>query len=341
MWRRFLRDGSTMLLQIGDPNDLTAAYMGWLARRREQEVLLLAEDRFGVEWFACIDAARRVEIHHGASTFDSSTTHGAFVRFHPEPPLPAGWSLSGAAAEVYVQERRAAITDLLEALPCAVVNRPSAGRSNSAKPLHMALLQRIGFHVPPWIASNDRRAVQAFLCDCPRGAVAKAASGLRSHVRMVDAAYLQRLAEGTTPSIVQRYIPGHEVRVHVVAQRVFGARIDADVVDYRFDTEHARYRACDVPDAVARLCVRAAASEGLALAGLDFRVDAAGRWRCLEMNPVPTFLPYEAGTGHAIGDAVLDLLADGQPLRRRVSPLALFTMADTDPTGVMVRQPAA
>ena len=46
----------------------------------------------------------------------------------------------------------------------------------------------------------------------------------------------------------------------------------------------------------------------LTLAGFDFRVTKDGRWYCLEVNPMPTFLPYETATGQPIGNAVLDAL---------------------------------
>src|SRR5690606_19077751 len=103
--------------------------------------------------------------------------------------------------------------------------------------LHFAELTGYGLHIPPWIASNEPEAVEGFLESCPDGAVVKAASGLRSHVRLVDGTYLDRLKAGTTPSIVQRYVPGHEVRVHVVGDRVFGSRVESSAVDYRWDAD--------------------------------------------------------------------------------------------------------
>jgi glutathione synthase/RimK-type ligase-like ATP-grasp enzyme len=188
--------------------------------------------------------------------------------------------------------------------------------------MHMARLSRYGFAVPEWIAGNDPALVRPFLSTCPDGAVVKASSGLRSHVRLADEDYLSRLAEGTTPSVVQRFVRGYEVRVHVVGPRVFGTRIDASSVDYRFDAEHVRYEREEVPESIARLCVESAARDGLALAGLDFRVDRDGAWWCLEMNPVPTFLPYEASSGAAIGDAVLDYVLDADGVTTARSPLA-------------------
>lgn len=323
-----------MLLLVGDPEDLTCAYVGWLAERRGLPIAVLAERDFGVTWWAEIDEESASVELCGEALVAGADPAGAFVRLNPEPPLPEGWSLSQQAADLFIQDRRAAISEILAALSIPVVNQPSAGRSNGAKPLHFAQLTRYGLLVPPWLASNEPEAVTRFLEDCPDGAVVKAASGLRSHVRLVDVAYLKRLRAGTTPSIVQRYIGGYEVRVHVVGERVFGSAVEASAIDYRWDADDVTYSQHEVPEEVAAACVSAAAGEGLLLAGLDFRVDSQGSWWCLEMNPVPTFLPYEASTGHAIGDAVLDFI-QGQGGQERESPLAILAAASRrgDSTG--------
>jgi glutathione synthase/RimK-type ligase-like ATP-grasp enzyme len=248
---------------------------------------------------------------------------GAVIRFNPDPPLPDNWTLSDPARQMFLLERRSAINHLGEMCPGRIVNRPSAGRSNASKPLHMTRLEAIGFDVPPWVASSNLRVVESFLASCPEGAVVKATSGLRSHVRMVGNEYVDRLRLGTTPSVIQQYIAGHEAQVHVVGDWVFGSRVDSAVVDYRFDEASVRYQPVEIPPAIASLCREAARSERLELAGLDFRVSGDDRWWCLEMNPVPTFLPYEAATGQPIGDAVIDLITGTREHANRRSPLAV------------------
>jgi D-alanine-D-alanine ligase-like ATP-grasp enzyme len=148
---------------------------------------------------------------------------------------------------------------------------------------------------------------------------------LRSHVRRADGRLLERLAAGTAPVVLQEYVGGSEVRVHVVGTETFGTAVSSAALDYRFDSEQNEYTAADVPPDVARMCVEAARRERLVLAGLDFRVSPDRSWWCLELNPVPTFLPYEAGSGHAIGEAILDVLIGQEPRGRRPSRLAAIT----------------
>lgn len=314
-----------MLLLVGDPEDLTTAYMAWLAGDRGIATLTLPEATHGVDWWARFDERdSHLELFYNGDAVEVATLVGAFVRLNPIPALPAGWTLSDHAHDLFVQERRAALAFLLDRIPSTIVNRPRAGRSNGSKPLHMTELAAAGFDVPDWIVSNDPAAITAFLDTCPSGAVVKAASGLRSHVRLVGDQLLDRLSTGTSPAVVQRFVPGYEVRVHVVADAIFGSRVDADTVDYRFDERRVTYARCTVPADLAARCLSYAAQQGLILAGLDFRVDPNGHWWCLEMNPVPTFLPYEAATGQAIGHAILDCLLDLDRPGQHSSPLAAY-----------------
>ncbi len=308
-----------MLLMVGDPDDLTLAYISWLAEGRGLACRTLDEREYGVSWWGRHDEAAGPPALRDED--GGIPCAGAFVRLNPDPGIPRGWELGDRAAELLVSERRATLSHLLDRLPARVVNRPGAGRSNGTKPLHMAELSAAGFDVPEWIAGNDAGAAAGFLGAHPEGAVVKSVSGLRSHVRLAGGDLIERLRAGTSPVVVQRRIQGFEVRVHVVGDRVFGSRVDAEAVDYRFDERDVAYAPWDVPAPVAALCRAHAWSSGLALAGLDFRIDPDGRWWCLEMNPVPTFLPYEAATGHPIGDAVIDhLVGDARATARR-SPL--------------------
>jgi glutathione synthase/RimK-type ligase-like ATP-grasp enzyme len=202
-----------------------------------------------------------------------------------------------------------------------VVNRPSAGRSNASKPFQMAELQAAGFEVPRWIASNSQDAVRDFTAQVGGRAIYKAASGLRSRVRMLNASFLDRLAAGTTPSVVQEYVPGTDVRVHTVGRSAFACEVVGGGVDYRFEHQGAKYAPAAVPSELVERCCSFAEADGLVLAGFDFRVTPERRWLCLEMNPVPSFLSYEFSSRVPIGDAVVDALtATASPLACAAQP---------------------
>src|SRR5215204_2663449 len=115
----------------GDTDDLSAVYVAWAARRAGHDVLVIDEEA------------------------------GVFARFHPDPRLPCALELEPPAADAFRVERRAALHQLLRRIPCAVANRPCAGRSNGSKPLQMRMLEAAGFRVPDWIVANDAERVRA------------------------------------------------------------------------------------------------------------------------------------------------------------------------------------
>lgn len=296
---------------LGELGDLASVYVGWQARQRGAQVLELAEQNFGIDWSYELDDQRPTE---GTLTvkdrkFRLNELDGIFVRFCPNPALPEGLKLEGVGRNAFVGERRYALQHFLESVTCPVVNRPSAGRSNGSKPYQMALLERSGFRVPRWLATNHPKMAARFLNRCGDGCIYKASSGLRSEVKKVDEQLWSRLESGTTPVVLQEYIPGRDVRVHTVGCRSFPTQVTGGSgVDYRYQSDGTHYSPTEVPPEIEARCFDFARNEGSILAGFDFRVTEAGEWYCLEMNPVPSFLPYEIAANQPVASAVLDLL---------------------------------
>ncbi len=299
---------------VGHPEDLCATYVAWLAERRGHEVLRLPEAELGVSWSYEFDDEQpeRGHLRVDDRVVGLAEAGGVLVRFIPEPALPASLSqLDDEERALVITERRAGLHQLLERWPGgAVVNRPSAGRSNASKPHQMDLLERDGFDIPRWIVTTDSVRAAEFIDSCPAGAIYKSVSGLRSRVRRADRELVERLAAGGTPVIVQEYVPGFDVRLHNVGDRAcFATRVrTAGGTDYRFDRGEKQFDAIDPPADIRRRCIAAAEREGLILGGFDFRVTAEGRWLCLEVNPVATFITYESATRQPIGEAIVDAL---------------------------------
>jgi hypothetical protein len=294
------------ILLVGDPDDLSAAYLRWRAEQRGLEVLTLPEATLGEAWTLRLDVNGLGSVTVGGRDIDFGEIQGAVVRLNPKPSLPPSLELTDTEASVFIVERRHSLHWFLDTAPFQVCNRPRAGRSNASKPYQMEILEKAGFQVPRWLVTNQADAVSQFVADSPDGAIFKAISGLRSHVRQVDDGLLSDLSSGTVPVLVQDYVQGNDVRVHVVADGVFSVEVISDAIDYRFDEAETTYAVTELPEELAGACVAFAEAQGLLLAGFDFRRTNAGDWYCLEVNPVPTFLPYEIATGLKIADAVLD-----------------------------------
>jgi glutathione synthase/RimK-type ligase-like ATP-grasp enzyme len=277
----------------------------------ELEVVELDEGSIGRDWQAqfASDTPSSGLLQVQGRTIPFAGLAGAYVRMNPEPALPDGVRLAPAQELSFKSERRSGLHLLLETLPCPVANRPSTGRVNGSKPAQMVLLEAAGFAVPQWMVSNDILAVEQFAASHRQGVIYKACSGLRARVRKLDDELRERLRDGTSPVLVQQYIAGRDVRVHMVGQDAFPTQATGGAgVDYRFESEGVEYEATTLPPDIHRLCLEVMQSEGLLIGGFDFRVTDDGDWYCLEVNPVPTFLPYEMSTGQPIAMSLIRYL---------------------------------
>jgi glutathione synthase/RimK-type ligase-like ATP-grasp enzyme len=208
---------------------------------------------------------------------------------------------------------QAGLLEWLDSGCCPVVNRPSAMESNSSKPYQAQLIARLGFEVPDTLVSSDPDEVLAFRRHHGR-VIFKSTGGVRSIVRELDDSLTARLARlRDLPTMFQAYVPGVDVRVHVVGQQVFPTEVRSDATDYRYsggDTGAAVLRECRIPDDVADRCRNLSSGLGLPLCGIDLRRRPDGGWVCFEVNPMPAYSYYESNTGQAISTAVVTLLSD-------------------------------
>lgn len=201
------------------------------------------------------------------------------------------------------------------ALECAllayagrVVNRPLSGWENMSKPLQTYNLALAGFRTPPSLSTSLVEDFREFRAGGET--IFKSNSSIRSIVDRVEAVDDERLAYlQYAPVLFQSCISGRDVRVHVVDGATFPVLIESDAIDYRY--AHARRKHIDMtpllalPPQIERLCVSYARSRGLCLAGFDFKLDAAGEWWCLEMNPAPAFEMFDHVLDGAIARRLL------------------------------------
>jgi glutathione synthase/RimK-type ligase-like ATP-grasp enzyme len=233
--------------------------------------------------------SRRVAVEH---------IRAAYLR----PGEPAGEASRSAAM---------ALLALTSSLRGVVVNRPAAGRSNASKPYQLGLITKAGFEVPDTLVTTDPAEAVAFL-QKHRRLIYKSLSGIRSIVATLntdDEARLQQVQTG--PVQLQAYVPGLDVRVHVVRELWFACSVRSAAVDYRYAGAAgmtAELSAFDLPEPVGRQLVVLVRSMNLEVAGVDLRCRPDGSWVCFEVNPSPGFPWYEDATGHPIAETIANLL---------------------------------
>jgi glutathione synthase/RimK-type ligase-like ATP-grasp enzyme len=236
---------------------------------------------------------------------------GVYVRFlgpDDRPPLP---DLDDADAATLRGEGDLSLLALLEDLPCPVVNRMRGGLANNSKPYQALVISRTGLRVPATLVTSDAAAVRAFHAEHGE-VIFKSASGIRSIVRRLGPGQLARLDHlRDGPAQFQAFVPGHNVRVHTVGDRVFATRIESEAVDYRYahaDGFTATLEPATLPPAVEAACLRLARTFDLLFAGIDLKQTPEGEYFCFEVNPCPGFLYYERHTGQPISTALAELL---------------------------------
>ena len=216
------------------------------------------------------------------------------------------------AADDPERDRWTALTDnlttWLDVAPSRVVNRTSAMASNGSKPYQAQLILRHSLLTPETLITNDPEQARDFFETRPR-VIYKSASGARSIVQTMVAADVERLGSlRACPVQFQAWVPGTDVRVHVVGTEVFATAITTTATDYRYATaqvdEPARLQAYELDDDVAERCVALTADLGLDFAGIDLKVTPDGEVYCFEVNPSPAYTYFSGQTKQPIAQAL-------------------------------------
>lgn len=220
--------------------------------------------------------------------------------------------------------------DWLDVAPQLVVNRPSAMASNVSKPFQAQLIAANGLKSPPTLVTNDPEAVRAFHARHGR-IVYKSISSVRSIVRewRPGSGGLERLR--WLPTQFQAFIPGTNVRVHVVDTAVHATAISSDATDYRYATRESattEMSATRLPPAIEEKCIALTKALGLAFSGIDLKRTPDDEWYCFEVNTSPGYSYFEQHTEQPIADALVDYLARGSER----SELAQLGVAHGDST---------
>jgi len=194
-----------------------------------------------------------------------------------------------------------------------VINRPRAMLANGSKPLQIQLIGEAGFLVPQTLVTSDPSEARDFWRQHGR-VVYKSSSGVRSIVQELDHYSMARLQLLTAlPVQFQEFVPGVDIRVHVVGDRCFTAEIVSPGIDYRYagrDGGEATLTATELTPELAAHCVALSQQMELPLSGIDLRRRPDGAYVCFEVNPMPAYTYFEAHTGLPIGQALAKLLME-------------------------------
>jgi glutathione synthase/RimK-type ligase-like ATP-grasp enzyme len=237
-------------------------------------------------------------------------------------PLRAAKGLDRAHAAFAVRQTGDALMGFLALVErhARFVNHPWRDEVAGLKTFQLAAAERAGLPLPRTLVTSEPALAREFLRRCGRsGAVHKAVHATRADWRRTapvtprDRAGLDIIRHA--PVILQRRVPGIDVRVTVVGDEVFAADIDArrsqSPHDYRGFERECRFAPTRLPAPVERALRRLMKDLGLLYGAADFRRTSAGEWYFLEVNPSGQWGFVEERTGQPITAALAALLARG------------------------------
>jgi len=195
-----------------------------------------------------------------------------------------------------------------ELLPEALwVNPVEAQHRDVHKVYQLRTAGSLGFPVPPTIVTNDPDAIADFYRAHDGDVVFKAFTGgfwssgggrqAQAVTAAVDEDHLAyRNSLAAAPGIYQKRIPKRdELRVTVMGRTCFAARLDSQslpeaAIDWRVAGFAIPIEWIDMPDDLARFCLRYMDRAGLRYASFDFVRTPAGETVFLEVNQTGQFL---------------------------------------------------
>jgi glutathione synthase/RimK-type ligase-like ATP-grasp enzyme len=231
---------------------------------------------------------------------------------------------------------------VLYSLDCYWMSHPAALRGASWKGEQLLRAARLGFRVPPSLVTSRRDGVDAFRAKMGGDIVFKslsspslAAEAVSPEERIAGALPTTRITDEheaaldavvELPCFFQQYVPKrYELRVTVIGNRVFAARIDSQedartVVDYRDFSAEIRYTAERLPPEIEHRCLELVRSYGLNYGAIDLIVTPGGEYVFLENNPAGQFLFIEELVPELnMTGALAECLLEGAKARERVT----------------------
>ncbi|MGW0314024.1 hypothetical protein [Streptomyces flavidovirens] len=234
-------------------------------------------------------------------------------------PFTVDQRLGGARDRGFAaSETGQALHGLFHSLSCTWVNPPMLDQIAHHKPYQWEVARQVGLALPRTLVTNQPEKARTFIQDVGVGRTV-----FKAFLANVDAWRETRLVRWEdldhlesvryAPVIFQEFVPGADLRVTVVGDRVFAAEIDASAtsypVDMRMVVDEALVRPVALPSALTDMLLRLMRRLGLVYGAIDLRRRPDGHYVFFEVNPAGQWLFVEERTGLPITAEVAGLLA--------------------------------
>ncbi|MFD8969262.1 MvdC/MvdD family ATP grasp protein [Streptomyces sp. NPDC059568] len=258
------------------------------------------------------DGAAQFVVEDEHRTTMSGAVRAVYWRKPGTPKLDGSQLPSNVRAWI-ADESTSSLFGLLRTLDVLWVNHPDRNANARHKAPQLLAAKNFGLDVPETLFTNKPVEAERFREN--HGQVIMKTLTQRDiefvPARLVDPGEDLSSVAGAM-HMFQRYVPKvADIRLTVVKDRFFAARITDGGVDWRAKGESATYAPTSVPRAIVKAVTKFMDHFGITYGAFDFAVAGSGPWYFLECNPNGQFGFVEAKTGMAISRAIADLLAEG------------------------------
>jgi hypothetical protein len=250
----------------------------------------------------------------GGAAYRLEDFHAIYPRMMDYRAMPEVAADAESARGRLCRDLHKTLLQWIDIAPARVVNATDAMASNGSKPYQAQLIRKAGFQIPDTLITNEPSLVQDFRKLHGR-IIYKSISGNRSIVQTLEDEDLARLDSiRWCPTQFQQFVPGTNMRVHVIGDEVMATAIlsEVDVTDYRYARqqtgESAELVEAKLSEEWAAKCIALSKLLDLPFCGIDLKITPEGEVFCFEVNPSPAFSYYELNTGQPISAALARLL---------------------------------
>jgi hypothetical protein len=201
----------------------------------------------------------------------------------------------------------------LLAHPVRVMNRQYGGQMN--KPFMLQRAREAGLEIPHTLVTNELDRLEKEAAGEERIVKPVTGGGYTQMLSAVLEGTERRDGKSAAPAIVQRRLVAPEIRVYAVGdascRRFEAFHVRSEQLDYRVDktTEVVHLPLSDVAPEVTAGLGRLMDDLEMDYGAADFKTDPeTGRLVFLEVNSSPMFVAFDAVSGHAVSDSILDYL---------------------------------
>lgn len=258
-----------------------------------------------------------------SNSFDiNSVTHIDSVWFR-RTKLPNLETISSGEKLFLLNEYDSLLSNLYHLLsPEKWLSQPKYVYEAENKLYQLKLSKKVGFNIPETLVSNSKELVKDFISHHKNKVIIKPLSQGRIiegetvrniFTNILDDTYVKNIDEySLTPSILQPYIEkDYEVRVTVVGEKVFSAKIDSQTnanakIDWR--KEKIKSVSYNLPNDISQKCVLLVKELNLQFGAIDLIKTKNGNYVFLEINPNGQWAWIEFDTGLPISDEIIKFL---------------------------------